>query len=299
MIIMAATQAATASGRKIKPFDVHRNYTAIHNAVLDFIMPRLSGSEWKVLCYIIRHTTGFQQESDRISYSQIAGGKLAANGHRHDAGAGVKSSTTISEALKTLVAAGYIFKSPGGERWEATTYTLNLNFELETGTEGAAPTPKNGVEPTPENGAPLLQKMEQADAAPTPKNGDTKETCPEKETEKHTQTRLRAVGAPAVGGVCVGSKFSLDDCRRYADHLHASGQGVTNPGGFARSIFRSGAEDEKIELFMRGTSPAEVQRANIAQCPDCRGSTLRPVAAPGDYSQGVMKCKHERLAGAA
>ena len=27
------------------------------------------------------------------------------------------------------------------------------------------------------------------------------------------------------------SKFSLEECRRYADHLHKTGQGITNPGG--------------------------------------------------------------------
>jgi phage replication O-like protein O len=214
-----------ASARKLKPFEVGRgNFTMLHNALLDFVMPRLSGSEWKILCYIVRHTTGFQQASDRISYSQIAAGKFDVGGRQLDAGAGVKSSTTISEALKQLVAAGYIFKT-SGDKWEATTYTLNLEFELDAATEDAAPTPKNGVEPTPENGAPLLQKMEQAADAPTPKNGDTKETFRIKETERNQHTHLRAVAAPAES-VCV-SGFSRQFRERYAANFGLGGGWLT------------------------------------------------------------------------
>jgi hypothetical protein len=127
--------------------------------------------------------------------------------------------------------------------------------------------------------------------------GEIKKNPPEENHTKqntHTQNHLRAVGAPAVV-VGADSKFSLEECRRYANNLHASGQGVSNPGGFARSIHRSGAEDANIELFLHGTTPSQARARDIAQCPDCEGSTLRPVAGPGDYSKGVMKCGHERL----
>jgi len=115
----------------------------------------------------------------------------------------------------------------------------------------------------------------------------------------HTNSRLRAVGAPA--GVVGGSKFSLPDCRRYADYLHSTGQGVNNPGGFARTIHASGSEDELIGLCLAKLEPERVERGELPapldtkNCPDCGGSTMRPAAGPGDYSKGMMKCRHERL----
>ena len=150
--------------QKIKPFDVRKNFTMMHNAVLDFIMPALSGSEWKILCYIIRHTTGFGQPSDQISYTQIARGKFSPDGKRQlDAGAGVKSAATISEAVKTLVERGYVFKRLG-EKWDATTYTLNLEFEIE-----GSPAPASIIEAESNSiiEAPLLQKSKQQTGAST------------------------------------------------------------------------------------------------------------------------------------
>jgi hypothetical protein len=167
--------------------------------------------------------------------------------------------------------------------------TPSLNPEY-SGQESPAPEIQSSVDqPSPDL---------PATGSPAPENPSPyKEHSPQNTqgtNHTHKQTELRAVGAPAVV-VGADSKFSLEDCRRYANNLHASGQGVSNPGGFARSIHRSGAEDANIELFLHGTTPAQARARDIAQCPDCEGSTLRPVAGPGDYSKGVMKCGHERL----
>jgi hypothetical protein len=74
--------------------------------------------------------------------------------------------------------------------------------------------------------------------------------------EKHTQ-HLRAVGAPAVA-VCGGSKFTIEECRKYAKHLQATGQGINNPGGFATTIHRTGNVDAVIEEFLSRT-PEQVE----------------------------------------
>jgi hypothetical protein len=29
----------------------------------------------------------------------------------------------------------------------------------------------------------------------------------------------------------MGSKFTIEECRKYAEHLRATGQGINNPGG--------------------------------------------------------------------
>jgi hypothetical protein len=86
------------------------------------------------------------------------------------------------------------------------------------------------------------------------------------------------------------SKFSLEECLRYAEHLHATGQGITNPGGFAMTIHRSGISDALIEKFLHPTESEATLDASA--CPDCKGTGFY---YPQGAEHGVVKCKHERL----
>ncbi|MBA2731891.1 MAG: helix-turn-helix domain-containing protein, partial [Acidobacteria bacterium] len=72
-----------------------------------------------------------------------------------------------------------------------------------------------------------------------------------------------------VAGVRVGSRFSIEECRRYAKHLQSTGQGINNPGGYATTINRTGEADELIERFL---NPAVSTPVDASQCPDCQGS---------------------------
>jgi DNA-binding Lrp family transcriptional regulator len=98
-------------------------------------------------------------------------------------------------------------------------------------------------------------------------------------TNIDTQTQMS-------GGV--GSRFNLEECRRYADHLQATGQGIKNPGGYATTICRTGEADELIAAFL---TPA--QKPSIDQCPDCRGRGFYYPEHLG--GETVEKCKHLRL----
>lgn len=108
----------------------------------------------------------------------------------------------------------------------------------------------------------------------------------EKDTNEYTPTQ----NGRAPRGVGVGSKFSLEECLRYAEHLHRTGQGITNPGGFAMSVYRSGIADQLIEEFLRPVK--EKRPTDISLCPDCKGSG---VYYPEGFEKGVAKCKHARL----
>ena len=90
-------------------------------------------------------------------------------------------------------------------------------------------------------------------------------------------------------GVRVGSKFTIEECRRYAEHLRSTGQGINNPGGYATTINRTGEADELIESFL---NPAISIQVDTSQCPDCRGSGFY---YPNGPIGGVVKCKHEKL----
>jgi hypothetical protein len=101
-----------------------------------------------------------------------------------------------------------------------------------------------------------------------PEEGSPSEGSPPKvlsHTHARARARLRAIGAPAVV-VGEDSKFSLEECRMYADYLHAKGEGVTNPGGFATARHRDGAADAQIadflverEQVLEGKRPVEQQ----------------------------------------
>jgi hypothetical protein len=113
----------------------------------------------------------------------------------------------------------------------------------------------------------------------SPSTGDTHKS---KELKEHTQT----TETPAAG-VRVSSRFSLEECKRYADHLSKSGQGITNPGGYATKIYRSGEADTLIEKFL---NPVPV--SDKSKCPDCGG---KGYYFPDPLKPETKRCLHERL----
>jgi hypothetical protein len=151
--------------------------------------------------------------------------------------------------------------------------------------------------PATENPAPGCP----APGNPTPYKEDKPQ---KKEVTKntHTQSHLRAAGAPDVV-VGQGSKFSPEDCLRYANHLHTTGQGITNPGGFATTIYKSGAQDPQIASWLAGGDPERVQSGeppapqielttNPPDCPDCYGSGW---SERDPQKKGYARCPHPRL----
>jgi hypothetical protein len=96
--------------------------------------------------------------------------------------------------------------------------------------------------------------------------------------ETHTNTE----------GVRVGSRFTLQECRKYADSLRADG--ITNPGGYATKIHRSGEADDLITAFLEPVASAKP--IDVSGCPNCHGTGFWE---PGGAGKGVAKCKHERV----
>ncbi len=89
-------------------------------------------------------------------------------------------------------------------------------------------------------------------------------------------------------GVRVSSRFALAECRRYAESLRADG--ITNPGGYATKIHRSGEADDLIVKFL--TPVKSAKPIDASGCPDCHGTGFYE---PGGAGKGVAKCKHENL----
>lgn len=122
-----------------------------------------------------------------------------------------------------------------------------------------------------------------------PKTPD--ETRPAAEREENGAPRTRDPETDAALAARRGSRFSLEECRRYAEHLHRTGQGIVNPGGFAMAIYRSGMADELVAEFLE---PERRKGAEIdaSRCPDCHGTGFYYPEGP---EKGVVKCRHERL----
>ena len=80
---------------------------------------QLTGSEQKVLDYILRHTWGFDKVADEISLTQLEKGIK-----NFDKGTGLCRPTVIT-ALKGLIKKGFISKKPGRK---ANYYELVKNF---------------------------------------------------------------------------------------------------------------------------------------------------------------------------
>ncbi len=85
------------------PNELYPNTTQYPNWLMDQAMCLLSGTEWKVLSYIVRHTYGWRKTADAISVSQICdgNGKTDDDGHLVERGTGLSRKTVVT-ALKVL-----------------------------------------------------------------------------------------------------------------------------------------------------------------------------------------------------
>jgi hypothetical protein len=131
----------------------------------------------------------------------------------------------------------------------------------------------------------------QEEETSTPQNTVVSQGIVPRGTNKNSNKELKnnTHTEPNVG---VGSKFTLEECRRFAEHLQKTGQGINNPGGYATTIFRSGEFDAQIEAFLNPLAPASAIKAD--GCPDCEGSGYY---YPEGVEKGVKICKHEKLKG--
>jgi hypothetical protein len=135
------------------------------------------------------------------------------------------------------------------------------------------------ADPSPARRTPPASYAPDASHAPGAQNAPNKVNT----QKENTQTQEPAAGVRA------NSKFTIEECRRYAQHLQSTGQGINNPGGYATTIHRTGEADELIERFLNPTASIQM---DTSQCPDCKGSGFYYPNGPGG---GVAKCKHEGL----
>jgi hypothetical protein len=130
-----------------RPFDPKS--TIFTNDMLDIIMPSVSPNAWKILCFAMRKTAGWQdittlsgrKESDVISLSQFR------------EGCGISKNDTVISAIQECLDKNYLIRIEEGQSFR---YSLNTDYELPTSPENGlvsrVTSPKNGLVTSPENG---------------------------------------------------------------------------------------------------------------------------------------------------
>ncbi|MEJ7575928.1 MAG: hypothetical protein WKF74_02865 [Pyrinomonadaceae bacterium] len=111
---------------------------------------------------------------------------------------------------------------------------------------------------------------------------------PKTNVPKGTEDVSNVAERRIVGNSEAKSKFTLKQCRAWAEHLHKTGQGSTDPGGLAYKRFMDGTADELIEEFLNPPP----QPPDKSQCPDCGG---KGYYFPDPAKPETRRCAHERL----
>jgi len=226
-------------------------FTKLHHQVVDHLYCQLSPKEQIVHIQLYRLAWGRGRANCFISLPKLARRSNLSPRSAADA-------VTLLES-KGLIRRGAVItgkgKEQGIEYWVAPSSALA-------------------------NPASLAFSASHARSASPAESARSKEYKEETTHEEPTQTQ-GCVGAP--------SRFTLEECRRYANHLQKTGQGITNPGGFATTVHRTGEADTLIEFFLN----PQPQRSDISKCPDCNGQGFKLIEKDG--REGAVKCKHERL----
>ncbi len=210
----------------------------------------MSEAETKIAIIIARETFGWHREKVKLSLNDL----VERTG---------LSKRGVVDGINAAMKRGIIGREKDGQGF---LYFLIVEEEDETG-DNFAEAPSSGSEKF----SPALVR--------------NSHTHHERKENKENHTHTEGAGAPVRARV--GSKFSFQDCRQYAESLKVTG-GIVNPGGYATVIFRSGEADALIEDFL---NPARAPDVN--KCPDCGG---RGVYYPQGIGIGpVKKCKHEKL----
>jgi len=226
------------------------------NELTDYLLPQLTPNESCLYLQLYRLSWGWDRNECVINFP-----RLAERTNMSESAARAAARGLISKGL--VAKRGLIF---GKNREQGIVWLVYEppahNRYSSVRKEGPARKDRLARKTGPSSGAPIK---------------DIEKELP----VSHTQTPQ---------GVSVGSRFTLEECRRFADHLKTTGQGITNPGGYATKIFRSGEADALVGAFL---NPAD--SIDINQCPDCHGMG---VYYPNGIGNGaVVKCRHEKLKG--
>jgi hypothetical protein len=231
-----------------------KGHLRLPNQVTDYLLPMLDPFEQATYIQLYRLSWGFNKPSCYISLPKLSERtKIPVS--------------TLKKVIARLQTKGLIEK-----------VSMTIGYGKEQGIEYRVLAPSS----QPSASSQLSQSSQLPVSYNKRKEHIKTHTQEQPERPQETETTER---------VCVGSKFSMEECLRYSKNLQTAGQGITNPGGYATTIRRTGEADDLIEKFLN--PPQVTKQDNASECPDCAGTGWW---YPKGKEQGIAKCKHERLA---
>jgi hypothetical protein len=239
-------------------FSRPEQHTRIPNEIFEDILPTLRTSEQSILLRLYRLTWGFQKDTCHVSM-----GKLGKS-----CNLSARQVTTCVHVLEKRRLIRRVHVDLDNKKQHERGVTFQMLLPQAARAKVAAP-------------------VNISVAAITSAGEETSDNKVNTQKET-TQTQV----APAAG-VRAGSKFTIEECRKYAKHLHSTGQGINNPGGYATTIHRTGEADVLIESFLHPEAAAQSSNLDTSQCPDCHGTGM--YYPEGFGKGGVKKCQHEQL----
>jgi len=268
----------------VKEVDPAKGYYPVFNDISDRLIPelQLDPYEQSVLQRLYRLSRGWKKEECEVGLGTLA--KQC-----------VMSRSQVQRSIAKLIEKGLIENlgsvRKGGK--EGNRYRVLAGIPVESRKSGQQATSTRQTIPhetIPEKTISSVTMVteegsrvsEATEVSPGIVSGTTnKNKYKDLKNNTHTQA-----------GVRVGSKFTIEECRRYAEHLRSTGQGINNPGGYATTIHRTGEADLLIEGFLHPEAAAPSSNLDASQCPDCNGTGFY---YPQGVEAGVARCKHERL----
>lgn len=224
-------------------------HTRIPNELFETVLPTLKTSEQSVLLRLYRLTRGFHKATCQVSMGTLA-----------------NACNLSSRQVTTCV-----------QRLEDRQFIRRISVDLSNMNQQARGVLFEMLLPP---SAPAKSAAPAKFAAPATVSAPEEIADNKKNTLKETHTNRSAVR--------VGSRFTLAECRKYAESLRA--EGINNPGGYATRLHRSGEADELIAAYL---APAEaIPKVDASRCPDCTGSGWW---YPAGKDKGAARCKHERM----
>ena len=125
-----------------KPVENYWQYPKVMNGYWH----QLTGTEQKVLDYILRHTWGYQKTADRISLSQFKNGIIIKKtDERIDWGIGIKRNEDILKAIKRLEELGFIKTFQQKGKTKEFSLVRQVNKPCPTGEQVACPTGEHTI----------------------------------------------------------------------------------------------------------------------------------------------------------
>ena len=125
-----------------KPVENYWQYPKVMNGYWH----QLTGTEQKVLDYILRHTWGYQKTADRISLSQFKNGIIIKKtDERIDWGIGIKRNEDILKAIKRLEELGFIKTFQQKGKIKEFSHVRQVNNPCPTGEQVGCPTGEHTI----------------------------------------------------------------------------------------------------------------------------------------------------------